>query len=547
MTNVTSDASASRRDPDTVDPTTLAVLRGALRQVAAEMDLVFRLTAFSPIISEGFDSASGIYDADTRGGVVAQGEAGLPVFVGNMQFSVQHALQHVENLQDGDVLIVNDPYYGGTHLMDMKLLAPFYYQGELALVLANTGHWADVGGSVAGGFSSRATEIYQEGVRVPVVKLMSAGELNTALLEVLFANMRIPHERRGDLEAQLNALQRGYQRLEQVFDQFSPAIVRGGITQLRERAESAMRARIASLPDGRFVYEDLLDNDGITAEPLHVCLALEVRGDELTFDFTGSAPACRGPMNNPESNTKSACYIALKHLFPDIPVNEGSFAPINFRIPTDSFLAARFPSAVSGSAAEVTQRVIDVCFGAFAEVLPDRAYALPFSTSANLTIGGIDPRGDKPYVLYLYLGGGLGGHAEGDGLSNATASHSIARIPPMEVYERAYPFRIRRYGLRHGSAGAGRHRGGHGTVLELELLRGEGRASLVADRATRGPSGILGGGSGAPAVYEFIRADGTVERPELLSKAQDVLLHAGDRIRIQTPGGGGYGPAASGQ
>ena len=523
-----------------IDITTLSLLRGSLRSVANEMDTVLRLTAFSPIIAEGNDRASGIYDG-RGGGVVAQGEDGLPLFIGNMQFTVMHVLREVAELSPGDVIVVNDPYYGGTHLMDMKFVAPFFWNGRLELFVANTGHWPDVGGAVPGGFSARATEIYQEGMRLPPIKLYDKGRLNDSLLEVMMANMRIPEERMGDLEAQLNALSRGQQRLEEVFRRYGPTLVRTGIDELADRSEAVMRANIENMPDGRYYFEDYLDNDGIVDEHLYVRLLVTVAGDQLTFDFSDSSPRCQGPLNSPATNTRTGAYIALKHFYPDLPVNEGTFRPIDFIIPENSFLNAEFPYPVSGSAAEVTQRVIDVCFGAFAQVVPDQAYAQGFSTSSNLTIGGEDPLTGRRYVLYTYLGGGYGAYSDGDGLSNGSAAQSIALVPPMEVFERNYPLRVRRYGLRPNSAGAGKFRGGYGIVLDLELLRGEARVALIGDRVSKGPSGIAGGEAGLPAVYKFVRSDGTVYVPPMKSKDQDVVLRAGDRIVIETPGGGGYG------
>jgi len=526
------------------DPATLAVLRGALRSVANEMDTVLKLTAFSPVIAEGTDRASGVY-AGERGGVVAQGEDGMPLFIGNMQFTVMHVLDTVSEINDGDVLIANDPYECGTHLMDMKLLAPFFWKGRREMFVANTGHWPDVGGAVPGGFSARATEVYQEGVRIPPLKLYDRGALNRPLLDLMMANMRVPEERRGDLEAQLNALNRGLSRLSDVYAKFGRNTVQSGVVELADRCERAMRENILGLPDGVYRFEDFLDNDGITPTRLTIRLALTVAGDGLTFDFTGSSPACRGPLNCPATNTQTATYIALKHIFPELPVNEGTFRPVEFIIPKGSFLDARFPRPVSGSAAEVSQRVIDVCFGAFASISPKLAYAQAYSTSSNLTIGGEDPASGRRYVVYIYLGGGLGGHILGDGLSNATAVHSTARVPPMEVIERKYPFRIRHYGLRENSAGEGTFRGGFGSILEMELLRGEATAALVADRSTQGPRGINGGGDGWPSVYTFLRHDGSVYTPPLLNKDQDVPLEAGDRVVMETPGGGGYGPPAA--
>ena len=529
------DASGAKK----LDHTQLALLRGALRAAADEMDTVLKLTAFSPVIAEGNDRASGVFDP-TTGGVVAQGEDGLPGFVGNMQFAVQHVIATVKELSDGDVVIVNDPYECGTHLMDVKLVAPVFVEGTLVAFVANTGHWPDVGGSVPGGFSARASEIYQEGIRIPPLKLIDCGRLNEPMRDLMIANMRIPEERLGDLDAQLNALERGRRRVAGEAKRFGVAGVKRGINEIADRCEQAMRRRLSELPEGRYEFEDFLDNDGIVDAPLFIKLAMEIRDGTILFDFSGSSPRCLGPMNNPASNTKSACFVALKHAFPDIPINEGSLRPVKFRIPDNSFLCARFPSPTSGSSAEVCQRIIDVCFGAFAKAFPNQSYAQAFSTSSNLGIGGSDPETGRPYVLYIYLGGGLGANAQSDGLSNSTATHSTARVPPMEVIEHTYPFRVRRYALRTNSGGAGRFRGGLGIELELELLRGEAVASVVADRTRQGPRGAKGGRDGSPARFRFI-CGGKVHEPSFGGKDQDIKLRPGDRIIIETPGGGGWG------
>lgn len=525
-----------------LNATELSLLRGALRAAADEMDTVLKLTAFSPVIAEGNDRASGIFNP-VNGGVIAQGEDGLPGFVGNMQFAVRHVLATLPDLSEGDVVIVNDPYECGTHLMDMKLVAPVFVDGTLSVFVANTGHWPDVGGSVPGGFSARATEIYQEGVRVPPLRLVANGRLNTELRDLLITNMRVPEERLGDLEAQLNALVKGRARVAEIVRRFGADTVRIGIEQLADRCERAMRSKLSAFPNGTYHFEDFLDNDGIDDKPLRIKLALTIENGGILCDFTGSSSRCRGPMNNPASNTKSACFVALKHVFPDIPINEGTLRPIDFLIPEDSFLNAKFPSPTSGSSAEVCQRIIDVCFGAFAQAFPDQGYAQAFSTSSNMGIGGYDPQTGRRYVLYIYMGGGLGASVRGDGLSNSTATHSTARMSPMEIIERTYPFRVRRYQLRQNSAGVGKFRGGFGTLLELELLRGEATASLVADRTRQGPQGIGGGGNASPAHYSFVRG-GEVYVPPLGGKDQDIALLPGDRIIIETPGGGGWGAAA---
>lgn len=527
-----------------LDPLTLAVIEASLEQICNEMDITFSRAAFSPVIAEADDRADGIYELET-GALIAQGALGLPVFVGTMQSSAGHLIRligegRVKVPEPGDIYIVNDPYLGGTHLMDVRFVLPFYYQGELVCWLQNTGHWPDVGGMVPGGFSARATEVEQEGLRLPPVKLFKKGELDAEILSIILSNIRVAEQRIGDIKAQAAALKVGEQRLTELIDRYELAVVREAIAELRQGASRLMRAHIATIPDGVYKSEAFVDSDGVVNEPLKIALALTKSGETLTFDFAGSSPPCRGPMNSVLATTLSAVYLAIRHIFPDTPLNAGAFEPLIVKIPEGTFLDAQYPRPVSGCAAEVSQRIAEGVFLALAEAIPDKVTASPAGSSGNLCLGGSDPRTGKGYVMYQISGGGYGGNIDHDGLTNGCSTIGISKTPPIEVMEQKFPVLYRRFALRERSGGAGRHRGGFGVHYEIEILRGEASASFVMDHGRFGPPGVLGGQDGAPNVVRIHR-DGTTYVPEHLSKDQDIPLQPGDRVEVMTPGGGGYG------
>lgn len=523
----------------TPDPLTLAVVKGSLEEVVEEMDRIVERAAFSPVISQARDRASGVYKG-TTGEVVVQGESGLPIFIGAMQFSTQAVLEHIgrDDIAPGDVFIVNDPYAGGTHLMDVKLVKPVYLGDELFVFLSNTGHWIDVGGTVPGGFPVSATEIFQEGLRIPPVKLFERGVMSRSVLSLIMANIRVPAESHGDLMAMVNALDVGERRLRDVIGRFGRETIESCIEILEARSEAQMRDHLRRIRPGRYSFEDFMDNDGILAEPLRIALDLDVQDGRMRFDLSRSSPPCRGPMNLARSTTVSALLVAVKHCFPDVPVNSGCFRPLEFVIPETTFLAATPPRPVSGFA-EVTQRVMDVVFGALNQALPGELFAAPMATANNLTLAGHREDGSR-FVAYLFHGGGHGGNAETDGLIHASPTLSISRIQPVEILERRYPVRYRRYAVRENSGGAGRHRGGCGTEYELEILVDDVRISLCGDRSRVGPFGVEGGVPGATNEVEFV-IGGRRQRPPLSSKQDGVVLSRGDCIVIRTPGGGGFG------
>jgi N-methylhydantoinase B len=526
-----------------IDPVTLVVVHNGLQQVASEMDLTFERAAFSPVISEGFDRSDGIYDKDT-GDVIAQGELGLPIFVGVMQFTTRAVIEHVrasgEPLRPGDIFIVNDPYCGGTHLMDVKMVKPFFYQGRLWAYLSNTGHWPDTGGSVPGGFSTRATEVQQEGLRLPPVKLFREGLMQPDILSIILANIRVPEERIGDIKAQVAGLTVGEKRLTALIDRYGEATVSACIVELRRRSDQMMRAHIAKIPDGIYAGEAFVDSDGVDPDPLSIRLRLRVEATDLHFDFSESSPPCRGPLNSVIATTKAAVYLAVKHVFPDVPINAGCFEPLHIADPHGTFLYARYPRPVSGCAAEVSSRIAESVFAALGVAIPDDLFAAPAGTSGNLTLGGHDPLKERHYIMYVFSGGGYGGSGDGDGLTNGCSTIGISKTQPTEVLEQHYPVLFERYALRERSGGAGRTRGGFGVDYKIRIRRGEALLSFLMDHGRFGPPGMLGGRAGAPNEVTLSRQGGDYVSPHW-SKDEDIRMVGGDAVHVRTPGGGGYG------
>jgi N-methylhydantoinase B len=526
------------------DALTLSVIQAALQQTCDEMDLAFSRAAFSPVIAEANDRSDGIYAADD-GALIAQGSQGLPVFVGVMQYSTRTLIEMIAQgsclpPEEGDVYIVNDPYLGGTHLMDVRFAMPVFRDGAIFCWLSNTGHWPDIGGAVPGGFSASATAVEQEGLRLPPVKLFKKGVLDPEIYAIITSNIRVADQRIGDIKAQAAALQVGRERLFQILDRYGDGTVVAAIAELRRRAAAQMRAAIAQIPDGVYRSRAFVDSDGVVDRPLEIALAVEKQGDTLAFDFAGSSPPCAGPMNSVLATTLSSVYLAMRHIFPEVPISAGAFEPLLVKRPEGTFLDAHYPRPVSGCAAEVSQRIAEAVFAALVQALPERVTAAPAGSSGNFALGGSDPARGRDYVMYQISGGGYGGHAGGDGLTNGCSTIGISKSPPVEIMEQAFPVLYRHYAIREGSGGAGRHRGGFGLAYEVELLRGEARASFVMDHGRTGPQGALGGRDGAVNEVTVFR-DGAAHVPPHLSKEQDIPLKAGDRVRVGTPGGGGYG------
>ena len=437
-----------------LDPVTLAVIQAGLQQVCDEMDLSFSRAAFSPVIAEADDRSDGIYAA-TDGSLIAQGSKGLPVFVGVMQFSTRTIIERIaagetEAPDDGDIYIVNDPYLGGTHLMDVRFAMPFYRHGRLVCWLSNTGHWPDTGGAVPGGFSASATSAEQEGLRLPPVKLFRQGVMNRDIWQIICSNIRVSEQRIGDVKAQAGALMVGAERLAALMDRYGDDTVAQAIAEMRDLAARQMRAMIALVPEGRYEARAFVDSDGVVNEPLTIALAVTKQGDGLRFDFAGTSPPCMGPMNSVRATTLSSVYLAMRHIFPDVPISAGAFDPLEVTGIAGTFLDAAYPRPVSGCAAEVSQRIAEAVFAAMVQALPDRVTAAPAGTSGNFGLGGHDPATGADYVMYQISGGGYGGNADHDGLSNGCSTIGISKAPPVEIMEQKFPVLYRGYALQQG-------------------------------------------------------------------------------------------------
>ena len=531
-----------------MDAVTLAILKGRLEQIADEMDATLFRSAFNPIIAEAHDASHGIYDG-TTGETLVQGKSGLPIFVGVMAFAVKAVIDKVARdggLNEGDVFIFNDPYDGGTHLSDFRLVKPIFRNGEVFCYLASVGHWHDVGGNVPGNYNPEATESFQEGMLIPPVKLFEAGVMKKDIVDILSANSRLPNSLYGDLNGQINALDLGEERLHALLDEYTETRVSDALVELKTRAEKMMRGHLAALPDGTISVEDYLDNDGVNDTPLKLAVDMTIKGNSLVIDFSRSSEACAGPVNISRSTTIAATYVALKHIFTDVPANAGVLKPVEFIIPEDSFLSVKAPKPVGGYT-ETILRLIDVMFQAFQHATPERVNGCAYGTINALSLAGYRKNGSR-WVMFSFFGGGHGGHPEGDGLNHGNAPISTATIPPLEILEAAYPVQFTQWGLRPDSGGDGQYRGGLGAVYEIELLEENATAFLFGERGKYAPQGVVGGSEGATNLFFYDSEDQDAvegrKSPPLVSKITGVALKKGQRVRLETPGGGGYGIAS---
>ena len=523
-----------------IDPVTLAVLNGRLEQIADEMDATLFRSAFNPIIAEAHDASHGLYGGKT-GETLVQGKSGLPIFVGAMSFAVKAVIEKAEkdgDMSEGDVYIFNDPYDGGTHLSDFRLVKPIYRNGSVFCFIASVGHYHDVGGNVPGNYNPAATESFQEGVLIPPVKLYEKGKLRQDIIDIMLANSRLPGSLYGDLNGQINALELGLNRINELLDEYGDDVVLNAMSELRRRANKLMQSYIGELPDGVYEAVDWLDNDGIIDDPLKLVLKIRVARNQMTLDFSGSSPACLGPVNISRSTTIAACYVAMKHVFPEVPANSGVLDSIKFIIPEESILSVKAPRPVGGYT-ETILRLIDLVFQAMAEAAPELTNGCAYGTINALSLAGYREDGRR-WVMFSFFGGGHGGHPKGDGLSHGNAPISTATIPPLEILEAAYPVMFRQWALRADSGGAGKNRGGLGAVYEIELLEKSAEGFIFGERAKHAPPGVLGGKSAALNKFYFEQSEGDLT-PPMGSKMVGIQLINGQAVRLESPGGGGYG------
>jgi len=518
----------------TTDPIELELFRHLLVSIAEEMGAVLRKTSFSANIKERRDYSCAVYDAG--GETVAMGDH-MPVHLGAMPLSVQHATQAF-NLRPGDVAILNDPFRGGTHLPDITAVSGVFLRGRSkpAFYVANRAHHADVGG-MSPGSMPLAREIYQEGIRLPPVLLVRAGRIDRELLALILANVRTPVEREGDLLAQYMAIQRGEHRLLELVAKYGLAKVSRNMTALKDYSERMLRSAIRRLPPGRYRFEDQLDNDGVSATPVKIAASVTVHGDRVTVDFTGSDRQVEGSVNANYAVAVSATTYVFRCLVrEDIPYTAGVMRPIEVIAPSGLVVSAQPPAAMAAGNVETSQRITDVILGALAKAAPQLIPAASSGTMNNLTFGGWDPFRKQAFAYYETIAGGMGASVVSDGPSATHTHMTNSWNTPVEAFEHLYPLRIRTYRIRSGSGGPGRHRGGDGILREFEFLT-PAQVTILSDRRIRGPYGLAGGVPGKPGKNTLLRGRDVDKLP---GKTR-FEVRSGDVLRVETPGGGGWG------
>lgn len=538
------------------DPILLELFKNRFVSIAEEMGVALRRTAYSPNIKERLDFSCAIFDS--IGQMIAQA-AHIPVHLGAMPISVATAIAQI-NFTPGDVVILNDPFRGGSHLPDITMISPIFLSiakgqrgggaGEKNSPLpprspapplpfgfvASRAHHADVGGMTPGSMPL-SQEIFQEGIIIPPLKLVEAGQMNQGVLSLLLANVRTPEERAGDLRAQLAANAKGVERVLELVNRYGEVETRHYMSGLLAYAERMTRALIAALPDGQYYFEDFMDGDGLNPEPIKIAVTITVNGDEAQVDFSGSAPQVRGSVNTVYAVTLSAVLYVFRALIGlDIPANSGCLVPLTVIAPEGTVINARPPAAVAGGNVETAQRIVDVLLGALAQASPERVPAAAQGTMNNVMIGGWDPERRKFYTYYETIGGGSGAGPTRVGADALQCHMTNTLNTPVEALEYAYPFQVRRYEIRRGSGGVGVQSGGSGIRREIELQH-EAQVTLLTERRRFAPYGLAGGEPGQKGCNTVIRAG---QEQELPGKTT-VSLQAGDILRVETPGGGGYG------
>jgi N-methylhydantoinase B len=520
------------------DPVELAVFQSAVHSIAEEMGAALRRTALSPNIKERRDYSCAIFDGQGR--VIAMGDH-MPVHLGSMPMSVQAAIAAIA-FAPGDIAILNDPYAGGTHLPDITMVLPVFLPGhdQPAFYVSNRAHHADVGGAFAGSMGT-ANEIYQEGIRIPPVRIARGGIVDREMLDLILLNVRTPKEREGDLDSQMGACRVGEQRMLQLAEKYGESKTQSLIDELLDYSERLVRAELRKMPAGTFSAEDWLDDDGVTAEPRRIAVSLQFNPEAgaVHIDFTGSSAQVGGSVNAVRAITLSACFYVLRCLLTDAaPATAGILRPLTLETPAGSIIDARPPAAVAGGNVETSQRIVDVLLRALAQAIPERVPAASSGTMSNLTIGGTDPRTGEPFTYYETAAGGMGARPGLDGISGVQTHMTNSLNTPIEALEYAYPFRVRRYSYRDGSGGTSRFNGGDGLIREIELLA-DAQVTLLADRRQFRPYGLQGGADGAPGRASLIE-HGSNNPAELPGKCS-LCVSKGAVLRIETPGGGGWG------
>jgi N-methylhydantoinase B len=519
------------------DSIALAIFQSSIHSIAEEMGAALRRTSISPNIKERRDYSCAVFDAQRR--VIAMGDH-MPVHLGSMPMSVKVAVESI-SLQRGDVVILNDPYAGGTHLPDITLVMPVFVDGvpDPVLYVAARAHHADVGGAFAGSMGP-GREIYQEGIRIPPIRIVRGGELDREVLSLILHNVRTPVEREGDLAAQIGACKVGERRLLEIVQKYGLESITALTEELLDYSDRLMRSELRNMPRGTFSAEDFLDDDGVSDDPVRIAVSIrfEPVDGSVVIDFAGSSPQVAGSVNAVYAITYSACFYVLRCLLlEDAPATAGLMYAATVLTPEGTIVNALPPAAVAGGNVEASQRIVDVLLRALAKAAPDRVPAASYGTMSNLTIGGTDHRTKQPFTYYETTAGGMGARPGLDGISGVHCHMTNSLNTPIEALEYAYPFRVRHYGYRKSSGGDGQFRGGNGLIREIELLA-DSQVTLLSERRKFQPYGLAGGMPGASSGAALIDSKGNIG--ELASKCS-VPVRKGTRIRIETPGGGGWG------
>lgn len=515
------------------DPIELELFKNIFVSISEEMGAVLGRTALSPNIKERKDFSCALFNS--KGETFAQGSH-IPVHLGAMPLSVQASAQSV-SFENGDLVILNDPYKGGTHLPDITCISPVFVGNNLTFFVANRAHHSDVGG-MAPGSMPLASEIYQEGLIIPPTKLVRKGTLNEDILRLILSNVRTPEERKGDILAQIAANNTGKQRLEETIKKYghSKLVQYGRIIQ--DYTEKILRKTLLSIPDGIYSFSDFMDNDGITEIPVRIAVDLNIRGENAILDFSSSSSQVEGGVNANFAITCSAVLYVFRCLVEeDIPFNTGLMRPIHIIAPPGSVVNAQHPAATAGGNVETSQRIVDVILGALSKAIPETIPAASSGTMNNVAFGGFDPDKQSRFTYYETIGGGMGASPERDGLSGVHTHMTNSLNTPIEALEKYLPIRIKTYALRKGSGGKGRRRGGEGIIREYEFFVPT-HVSILSERRKFAPCGVLGGESGKKGRNFLISSKG---KKKVLGPKVNLKVQTGDILRIETPGGGGYG------
>ena len=521
-----------------VNPILLEVFKNRFSSISEEMGVTLNRTAFSPNIKERRDSSCAVFDR--QGEMIAQA-AHIPVHLGSMPMSVKSAIQNV-TMEDGDMVILNDPFKGGTHLPDITVVAPVFAGEDVpSFYVANRAHHADVGG-MSSGSMPLSTSLFQEGIIIPPLKLVDKGEIDRKMMSFLLNNVRTPKEREGDFAAQIMGNITGIRRTQELIEKYSLKIVDFYAKRLMDYAERLTRHAIEEVPDGIYTFEDFMDDDGFTQGTVKIHVSVTIQGDKAILDFKKSSPQVGGSINAVHAITLSAVLYVFRALVErDIPTNDGVLRPITVQTLKGTVVDAQFPAAVAGGNVETSQRIVDVILGAFAQALPKRIPAASQGTMNNVTIGGIDPRNGNPFAYYETIGGGMGASAADDGESGVHSHMTNTLNTPIEALEYSYPFLVTEYSIRRSTGGEGLHRGGDGIVREIQL-QSDADITILSERRKLPPYGLGGGKPGAVGKNVIIRSGERMEKPGKFSAS----LQRNDIVRVETPGGGGYGKKRTG-